>query len=115
MESAPKVPIWRRIRRHLWRWYICWFRKDYIEEWAKYKVGECRQCGRCCRIIVRCPMLIKWKGRYRCLIYSWGRPLQCIHFPIDPEDLKEVGYQCGYSFTRSMNDEDAPKAHRGKA
>ena len=60
---------------------------------AKNRVGECQQCGRCCKLVMKC---IFFRNN-RCIIYNI-RPPQCRKSPRTVKYLKEG---CpGYSFTK---------------
>ncbi|MBI3620935.1 MAG: hypothetical protein HY208_01925 [Nitrospirae bacterium] len=70
----------------------------YIQDQQQLREGECVRCGRCCRLVFRCPFLGGTEENPTCLIYERGRPFQCAAFPIDPRDLADVDFQCGYHF-----------------
>ena len=59
----------------------------------KSRVGECKQCGRCCQLGSKC---IFFKNN-KCLIYKF-RPLQCRKSPRTAKYLKE-GCK-GYTFIK---------------
>jgi hypothetical protein len=60
--------------------------------------GDCNRCGACCQILFRCPFLgTDAEGQYTCRIYE-KRFAQCRLFPLHPEDLRELGDQCSYTF-----------------
>jgi hypothetical protein len=81
--------FWGKVRRaSLWL-----FRPRWVRRQAERRRGSCRQCARCCRLLVCCPHL---RDDNRCAIYGSGRPPNCTSFPIDRRDLKDVGWQCGY-------------------
>jgi hypothetical protein len=77
------------------RSWLTTFRPGYVRAQRARRRGSCRQCGRCCRLGFRCPLLTR---RNRCAIYHVVRPANCTRFPIDSRDLSEVGGQCGYRF-----------------
>ena len=59
--------------------------------------GECNRCGRCCKILFRCPFLREEGESYSCRIY--GRHFTaCKLFPLEPADLAELGGECTYTF-----------------
>ena len=72
-----------------------YFRKGYVEKQLSRRRGKCNQCGKCCELAFRCPFLIESR---KCLIYNLWRPMHCKSFPLDQNDLKEVGGECGYYF-----------------
>jgi len=83
-----------KIRRFL----LTHFRKGYVERQMALRSGTCRQCGKCCKFLFRCPFLIKLEGGMSaCSIYE-RRPGQCAAFPIDERCLAEVDCDCGYTF-----------------
>ena len=60
--------------------------------------GECNRCGACCKILFRCPFLgTDAEGQYTCRIYD-KRFAQCRLFPLRPQDLRELGEECSYTF-----------------
>lgn len=59
----------------------------------KSRVGECKQCGRCCKLVMKC---IFFRNN-KCLIYKF-RPLQCRKSPRTAKYLKE-GCK-GYTFIK---------------
>jgi len=81
--------VWSKFRR----FYLTHFRPGYVREQESRRRGECRRCGLCCRIAVKCWFL---KDGNHCVIYS-QRPAQCRAFPIDPRDLRNVP-SCGFHF-----------------
>ena len=61
--------------------------------------GECNRCGACCNILFQCPFLgTDAEGQYTCRIYD-KRFAQCRLFPLRPQDLRELGEECSYTFT----------------
>jgi len=78
--------------RRIW---LTTFRPSYVRAQLARRQGSCRQCGNCCCLAFRCPLLT---GRNRCVIYRLARPANCTRFPIDARDLREVRGQCGYRF-----------------
>jgi len=81
---------WGKVRR----FYLCHFRKGYVERMRALRRGECRRCGECCTIMFRCPHL---EGRNECTVYE-RRALQCRMFPIDERDLRGRFSSCGFYF-----------------
>ena len=77
-------------------WLLDW-RPAYVAERLRHRTGECRKCGKCCRLLFRCPFLRRDRS---CRIYGRMRPGSCSAFPIDERDSGAVGGDCGYSFAR---------------
>ena len=80
------------------RFYLIHFRQDYVRKQQLLRNGACRQCGECCCLVFKCPLLTR-KGL--CLIYGKCRPDVCKIYPIDQRDVYEVnafGGHCGYWF-----------------
>lgn len=77
---------------------ICYnyLRKRYVTEQLEKREGNCRQCGKCCSLVFRCPFLTR-EGK--CIIYHKGRPRHCTTFPLDTNDLRDIEGECGYSFS----------------
>jgi len=89
----------RQVRGKVRRWLLDKFKKDFIRRRMALRIGECKQCGKCCRLVFRCPFLKRMGDRQICSIYEY-RPAQCRHFPIDVRDLRELGHICGYTFKK---------------
>jgi len=82
------------------RFYLVYFRKDYVKRQLALRKGECHQCARCCSFVFVCPMLTR--GRL-CRTYNKFRLEMCKSFPIDQRDIAEVarcGGTCGYRFEK---------------
>ncbi|OGL38266.1 MAG: hypothetical protein A2149_00815 [Candidatus Schekmanbacteria bacterium RBG_16_38_11] len=80
------------------RFLLCQFYKPYVEKQLAKRRGSCLQCGKCCDLSVKCPLLKKKNGDISCRIYHHGRTLACRSFPIDERDLADVDFKCGYHF-----------------
>jgi len=94
-RTSPVSKLANKVRRFL----LCTVNTAYIQDQQQQRGGECVRCGRCCRLVFRCPFLGGSEENPTCLIYEQGRPFQCAAFPIDPRDLADVDFQCGYHFT----------------
>ena len=88
----------QKIKRHI---YIYLF-SGRVQKQLELREGKCLQCGRCCKLVFRCPMLAGETPNLRCRIYN-HRSKVCMQFPISEEDLMDVNYQCGYSFRTADN------------
>lgn len=86
------------------RFFLCAFRPEYVREQERLRGGDCVQCGKCCKLVFKCPFLGGTDENPRCMVYE-GRPKPCQAFPIDRRDLVDVNFQCGYFF-----DEPRPAA-----
>ena len=74
------------------------FRKQYVASQTTLRQGACRQCGKCCELLFRCPFMLRVEGGSSiCSIYE-GRPGQCAAFPISTKCLADVDYTCGFNF-----------------
>jgi len=93
-RTSPFSKLVNKVRRFL----LCTVNTSYIENQQQLREGECVRCGRCCRLVFRCPFLGGTEENPTCTIYEQGRPFQCAAFPIDPRDLADVDFQCGYHF-----------------
>lgn len=83
------------------RFALVRFRPRYVARQTALREGECNRCGRCCKILFRCPFLKeKEGGEFHCRIYG-RRFEQCVAFPIDDRDLVDVGFNCTYSFRKT--------------
>lgn len=94
-------PLPRRFRKWFYllrgkvrRYYLCHFRMGYVRYLQSFRRGACARCGRCCTLLCQCPFAIEDN---QCTIYE-RRPRQCREFPIDPRDLRERAFRCGYWF-----------------
>jgi hypothetical protein len=88
----------QKINRHI---YIYLF-SERVKKQLELREGKCLQCGRCCKLLFRCPMLVGEIPHSRCRIYN-RRSKVCMQFPISEEDLMNVNYQCGHSFRTADN------------
>ena len=82
------------------RFYLVYFRKEYVKRQLASRKGECHQCAQCCSFVFHCPMLTE--GRL-CRTYDKFRLEMCKSFPIDQRDIDEVvrcGGACGYHFEK---------------
>jgi hypothetical protein len=89
---------WKVVANKVRRTYLCYFDPEYVKENEAARVGECVGCGKCCTLVFRCVFLEGSDEQSRCKIYTIGRPKPCGAFPIDPKDLADVNFLCGYSF-----------------
>ncbi len=88
----------RQLGGKIRRYITCKVNSDYVSSQLRKRRGKCLRCGRCCRLVFKCPFLKTTKdGKTRCTIYT-HRSVQCKMFPIDKKDLKEVNFLCGYWF-----------------
>ncbi len=85
--------IIQKIKRHI---YVYLF-PARVEKQLEQRQGSCLQCGRCCKLVFKCPVLDENISSSRCRIYQ-QRSKVCRQFPISEADLKDVDYLCGYSF-----------------
>ncbi|MBI1820498.1 MAG: hypothetical protein HYR79_02200 [Nitrospirae bacterium] len=92
---------WKMVLNKIRRTYLCYFNPDYVKEAEATRVGECVGCGKCCTLVFKCVFLEGSEEQSRCKIYDIGRPKPCGAFPIDPKDLADVNFLCGYSFVSS--------------
>ncbi len=86
------------------RFYLVYFRREYVKRQMALRQGECHQCARCCSFVFACPLLT---GQRTCRTYNKFRLEMCKSFPIDQRDIDEVariGATCGYRFEeQSLN------------
>ena len=79
------------------RFVLLRFHQDYVDSQLKNRNGKCRQCGKCCEIMFKCPFFVRDGSITLCSIYE-DRPGQCAAFPIDKKCLSDVGSECAYTF-----------------
>jgi hypothetical protein len=85
------------------RFALARMREEYVARMQQKRLGQCRRCGLCCRLLFECPFLrTLTDGTCRCCIYGL-HPNNCRLFPIDERDLRErdsldARVPCGYRF-----------------
>lgn len=87
------------------RFILCFTKQDYIKQQVESRSGECVSCGRCCKLVFRCPFLGGTEENSYCTVYD-NRPKPCQAFPVSERDLAEVDYFCGYSFPSAVEKTD---------
>ncbi|MHC4871675.1 MAG: hypothetical protein ACYTFY_07510 [Planctomycetota bacterium] len=84
-------------------------RKSYVEEQLTRRKGDCLRCGACCRLLFKCPMLLKNKnGSTSCRIHN-RKPENCRIFPLNQKCIDERNHlmpllPCGYHFDKKDED-----------
>lgn len=96
MRSASSTKL-SQLGNKFRRLILCTVNSDYIKRQEQIRGGECVGCGRCCKLVFRCPFLGGTEENPRCEVYD-DRPKPCQAFPIDERDLADVNFQCGYFF-----------------
>ena len=96
MRSASSTKL-TQLSNKVRRLILCTVDSDYITQQQKMRGGECVGCGKCCKLVFRCPFLGGTEENPRCEVYD-DRPKPCQVFPIDERDLADVNFQCGYFF-----------------
>lgn len=94
--------VWGTPRRLFWN--LC--RPGYVRASLAQRLGKCRRCGVCCRLVWRCSCFFYDNGVPACRIYARFRPPNCSMFPIDHRDLADrdlvaPNEPCGYSWARA--------------
>lgn len=79
------------------RYFLCKKWKSYVYRKELSRSGRCLQCGRCCRLLLRCIFLEYRDGKANCTIYQI-RSEQCRAFPINQRDVDGIGKGCGFKF-----------------
>ena len=97
MRSLSATHI-SRLGNKIRRFLLCAVKPQYVEAQILHRGGECVQCGKCCKLVFKCPFLGGTDENPRCMVYD-GRPKPCFAFPINERDLADVNFQCGYFFT----------------
>lgn len=73
------------------RFFQSHFLKSFVKSQHNKRLGQCKRCGKCCKILYKCPFLVELKdGSTQCKVYK-KRPLQCRTYPITEKDLKNAG------------------------
>ena len=114
--QPPTLTLWQKIRL-LWgrprRLFLGLLRRGYVRAMHARRRGECRRCGACCQLAVRCPHLVYDGALAGCDKYDQKRPLNCQNFPIDERDLADRDLNaphtpCGYYFVDAEDDHNSP-------
>jgi len=79
------------------RFYKSTFTLRKAVQLTELRRGECNRCGRCCKILFRCPFLREEAGAYSCRIYG-HHFTACKLFPLEPKDIAELGGECTFYF-----------------
>ncbi len=103
MSSEKTITLSQLIWGKLRRTWLTTFRLGYVRAQQAHRRGACLQCGNCCRLAIRCPMLTRDN---RCRIYHLVRTGSCRFFPLDPRDLQDVPGPCGYHFVDGASSAD---------
>ncbi|MFH0926021.1 MAG: YkgJ family cysteine cluster protein [bacterium] len=90
--------MWIKIKRKIERPVDVYLFHRRVKRHLSYRQGECLRCGKCCKLIFKCPALEEKNGIFRCRIYNL-RTRVCKLFPIKEEDLMNVNSECGFYFT----------------
>lgn len=97
--SSIKSQILRRIIYYLWP-------NEKIKENLKNRRGKCLGCGKCCQVVLKCPMLYKVGNKFLCKIHQ-HKFYECSLYPINQKDIfKHLKHVCGYWFIENQNEED---------
>ncbi len=105
--QPARLSLWQRLKLLTGRprrWYLNHFCKDYVKRQLARRRGECRMCGACCQMGIRCLQLKHdGDGHLVCNKYDGRRSLNCQNFPLDERDLAERNLvaphvPCGYRF-----------------
>ena len=88
-------------------WNLC--RPGYVRESLAQRSGECKRCGACCRLVLKCIYFFYDNGVPACRLYSKYRPPNCSRFPIDHHDLADRNLvsphePCGFSWEQAEKD-----------
>ena len=104
--TPARLSLWQKVKL-LWgrprRLYLGLLRPGYVRASHQRRRGECRRCGACCQLAVRCPHLRYNQAQAECDKYDGKRPLNCQTFPIDERDIADRDLvapdtPCGFSF-----------------
>jgi len=90
------------------KFYLYYFKRNYIRKSLKARKGSCKQCGSCCyNFGIRCPFLTK---ENKCKVHKYKKVLgwfcpfftQCRICPIDEQQQIIGGYKdsCGYYWSK---------------
>jgi len=100
---------WGKFRRM----YYCRFEPGYVDRNHKRRRGQCLRCGACCRLMIRCPLLVEngsvaGSPSTECSHHG-DRHDNCRVFPIDEADLADRNIimpdqACGYYFVDDNGD-----------
>ena len=90
------------IRGKVWRFYVGHFRKGFVAQRLAKRLGDCKRCGACCQLLLRCPYGVDCAEGAGCKIYE-RRPINCRIFPLNNSDLSDRDLMapdqpCGFHF-----------------
>jgi Fe-S-cluster containining protein len=95
--NPPRVVI-SCIKSQIKRRFVYYFSHKKVREDIKKRRGECLGCGKCCQVVVPCPMLYKIGGKVLCKIHQ-HKPYECHIYPVNNKDFfKHLKPTCGYWF-----------------
>ena len=90
---------WGKVRR----FGMYCFNRKAIQRGHARRIGQCLQCGACCRLLYSCQSLVRNEdGSTSCRIHD-RRPPNCRKFPVNEADLLDrdgvlPDTPCGFSF-----------------
>lgn len=79
---------WKQIWGTPRRFFLNVFRPGYVKASLAKRKGQCKRCGACCRLVVRCVHFYYDKGLPACRIYKF-RPPNCSNYPINQKDITD--------------------------
>jgi len=96
MPKLDKKQLVAKLRRLV----LVHLKPGYVKKQQTLRNGKCNQCGKCCALFIKCPML---KDDGLCTVYGKYRPKVCKVYPVDHRDIEEIktlGGSCGYNFQK---------------
>jgi hypothetical protein len=90
---TARLTVWQRLKL-LWgrprRLWLNLVRPRYVRAGLARRRGECRRCGACCQMGLRCRHLKYGADDLsECVCYTKWRTANCRNFPIDERDVAE--------------------------
>ena len=104
--KTAKLSVWQRAKL-LWgrprRLFLNIFRPGLVRANLARRRGECRRCGACCQMGIRCPFLYYEDGLAACKGYDGRKSPNCRRFPMSERDLADRDVilpeqPCGFTF-----------------
>jgi len=112
--TVSRLSFWKHLKLfcvgRMRRFLLSNFRRGYVRASHERRRGECRRCGVCCQMHVRCPALRFNGDLAECARYQKWRTSNCRTFPIDERDIDERDLvaprvPCGFHFVNGSETE----------
>ena len=89
--------MWKGFKGKVVRFIKVYLFPQATQKKLSQREGSCIRCGKCCKIIFKCPFFDESTSPSHCLIYK-HRSKVCKLFPLNEKDIEDVNHLCGFSF-----------------